>query len=265
MGKGKWRISGLHCLRRAPTEYFMPAHGNLLCRADDRVIIFNLQQRVVLGEMQTPFVRNSELCGQALIAYLQQKGFPQVAFRFVKDELTRFNLSLESGNIAIALESAKKIDQKDHRMKVMSQFHDALYLGDVREGVKILENHGHLPLACITAAVHRLKDNAERLAEELSANVPSLPKDKKASLLLPSTPILGEGDWPLLMATKGIFEGGLDATSNESQAKQARQILQAAENNMRDATQLINYDFRNPFAVCCATYLSIYRGHKDVT
>ncbi|MCD7458367.1 hypothetical protein HAX54_038031 [Datura stramonium] len=139
MGKGKWRISGLHCLRRAPTEYFMPAHGNLLCRADDRVIIFNLQQRVVLGEMQTPFVSKHSIDDKRLVhrctlqekihvksrswmtteyifklaplrkRYDQQKGFPQVAFRFVKDELTAFNLSLESGNIAIALESAKKI------------------------------------------------------------------------------------------------------------------------------------------------------------
>ncbi|MFS7952065.1 putative coatomer, alpha subunit protein [Helianthus anomalus] len=39
--------------------------------------------------------------------------------------------------------------------------------------------------------------------------------------------------------------------------------MQAAERNMKDSTQL-NYDFRNPFVVCGATYVPIYRGQKDV-
>ncbi|MBA0562182.1 hypothetical protein Golob_007248, partial [Gossypium lobatum] len=59
-------------------------------------------------------IRNSQLCGEAMIAYLQQKGFPEVALHFVKDEKTRFNLALESGNIQIAVASAKEIDDKDH-------------------------------------------------------------------------------------------------------------------------------------------------------
>jgi coatomer protein complex subunit alpha (xenin) len=49
----------------------------------------------------------------------------------------------------------------------------------------------------------------------------------------------------------------------ENQAKTARQVLAAAERNMTDATQL-NYDFRNPFVTCGATYVPIYRGQKDV-
>ncbi|XVF01041.1 hypothetical protein REPUB_Repub04eG0053400 [Reevesia pubescens] len=49
-----------------------------------------------------------------MIAYLQQKRFPEVALHFVKDEKTRFNLALESGNIQIAVASAKEIDDKDH-------------------------------------------------------------------------------------------------------------------------------------------------------
>ncbi|CAL9076488.1 unnamed protein product, partial [Musa acuminata var. zebrina] len=59
-------------------------------------------------------IRNSQLCGQAVISYLQQKGFPEVALHFVKDEKTRFNLALESGNIQIAVAAAKEIDDKDH-------------------------------------------------------------------------------------------------------------------------------------------------------
>nr|GMD96241.1 coatomer subunit alpha-1-like [Ipomoea batatas] len=379
-------------LPMATDAIFYAGTGNLLCRAEDRVMIFDLQQRIVLGDLQTPFIRyivwsqdmesvallskhsiviadkklvqrctlhetirvksgtwddngvfiyatlthikyclpngdngiiktldvpvyitkiygntifcldrdgknrpiiidsteyifklsllrkrydqvmsmirNSELCGQAMIAYLQQKGFPEVALHFVKDERTRFNLALESGNIEIALESAKKIDEKDHwyrlgvealrqgnagiveyayqktknferlsflylitgnleklskmmkiaevKNEVMGQFHNALYLGDIRERIKILENAGHLPLAYITASVHGLSDIAERLASELGDNVPSLPKQKTASLLLPASPISGGGDWPLLMVSKGIFEGALNIRDRDA-------------------------------------------------
>ncbi|TQE12046.1 hypothetical protein C1H46_002440 [Malus baccata] len=207
-------------------------------------------------------IRSSELCGQAMIAYLHQKGFLEVALHFVKDERTRFNLALGSGNIQIAVASAKEIDEKDHwyrlgvealrqgnasiveyayqrtknferlsflylvtgnldklskmlkiaevKNDVMGQFHNALYLGDIRERVKILENAGHLPLAYSTAVIHGLHDIAERLAAELGDNVPVLPKVKSPSLLLPPTPIICGGDWPLLRVMRGIFEGGLD-------------------------------------------------------
>ncbi|KAF8025391.1 hypothetical protein BT93_F2284 [Corymbia citriodora subsp. variegata] len=207
-------------------------------------------------------IRNSQLCGQAMIAYLQQKGFPEVALHFVKDERTRFNLALESGNIQIAVASAKEIDEKDHwyrlgvealrqgnagiveyayqrtknfdrlsflylitgnmdkltkmlkiaevKNDVMGQFHNALYLGDVRERIKILENAGHLPLAYITASAHGLQEVAERLKGELGDSVPSLPEGKQPSLLMPPMPVMCGGDWPLLRVMKGIFEGGLD-------------------------------------------------------
>jgi hypothetical protein len=46
-------------------------------------------------------VRNAKLVGQAIIAYLQQKGYPEVALHFVKDEKTRFSLALECGNIEV--------------------------------------------------------------------------------------------------------------------------------------------------------------------
>ncbi|XP_047324554.1 coatomer subunit alpha-1-like [Impatiens glandulifera] len=207
-------------------------------------------------------IKNNQLCGQAMIAYLQQKGFPEVALHFVKDERTRFNLALASGNIEIAVASAKEIDEKDYWYKlgvealrqgntgiveyayqrtknferlsflylvtgnteklnkmlkiaevkndVMGQFHNALYLGDVRERVKVLENAGHFPLAYITASLHGLQDVAERLAAELGDNVPDLPEGKVPSLLMPPAPILSGADWPLLRVMRGIFEGGLD-------------------------------------------------------
>ncbi|KAH9626542.1 hypothetical protein KSS87_005522 [Heliosperma pusillum] len=204
-------------------------------------------------------IKRSELCGQAMIAYLQQKGFPEVALHFVKDEKTRFNLALESGNIEIAVASANVIDDKNHwyrlgvealrqgnadiveyayqktknferlsflylitgnveklskmlkiaevKNNVMGQFHNALYLGDIQERVKILEAAGHLPLAYVNAKVHGLDDVAERLASELGDNIPKLPTGKTPSLLIPPTPISCASNWPLLTVMKGIFDG----------------------------------------------------------
>ncbi|NWI05108.1 COPA protein, partial [Tichodroma muraria] len=57
-------------------------------------------------------VRNAKLVGQSIIAYLQRKGYPEVALHFVKDEKTRFSLALECGNIEIALEAAKALDDQ---------------------------------------------------------------------------------------------------------------------------------------------------------
>ncbi|XP_021758357.1 coatomer subunit alpha-2-like [Chenopodium quinoa] len=204
-------------------------------------------------------IKRSELCGQAMIAYLQQKGFPEVALHFVKDEKTRFNLALESGNIEVAVASANVIDDKTHwyrlgvealrqgnadiveyayqktknferlsflylitgnmeklskmlkiaevKNNVMGQFHNALYLGDVQERVKILEAADHLPLAYITAKVHGLDDVVERLAAELGDNIPEIPKGKSQSLLKPPSQISCGANWPLLTVMKGMFDG----------------------------------------------------------
>lgn len=57
-------------------------------------------------------VRNSKLVGQAIIAYLQRKGYPEVALHFVKDERTRFGLALECGNVEVATEAARSLDDK---------------------------------------------------------------------------------------------------------------------------------------------------------
>ncbi|KAI4318640.1 hypothetical protein MLD38_032316 [Melastoma candidum] len=249
----------------AGTVFCLDRDGkNRVIKIDATEYIFKLSLLKKQYDNVMKMIRGSQLCGQAMIAYLQQKGFPEVALHFVKDERTRFNLALESGNIQIAVASAKEIDEKDHwyrlgvealrqgnagiveyayqrtknferlsflylitgnmdkltkmlkiaevKNDVMGQFHNALYLGDVRERVKILENAGHLPLAYAAASAHGLEDIAERLAAELGDSVPTLPEGKKTSLLMPPMPLLCGADWPLLRVMKGIFEGGLDST-----------------------------------------------------
>eukprot|EP00959_Pyramimonas_sp_CCMP1952_P170109 3553886-Pyramimonas_sp.AAC.2 len=207
------------------------------------------------------FIRGSALCGQSIIAYLQQKGFPEVALHFVRDERTRFNLAVECGNIDVALTSASEIDEKETwyrlgvealrqgnhqivefayqktknferlsflylitgnieklakmmkiaemRQDVMGRFHNALYLGDVRERCKILQETKQFGLAYATAVAHNLEDKVAELEELLGDRLPDVSAMvADAKLMLPPQPILREDNWPLLTVTKGFFEGG---------------------------------------------------------
>lgn len=58
-------------------------------------------------------IKNSNLVGQAIIAYLQQKGYPEIALHFVQDKSTRFDLAIECGNLDVALETAEAINVKE--------------------------------------------------------------------------------------------------------------------------------------------------------
>ncbi|PIL23467.1 transporter [Ganoderma sinense ZZ0214-1] len=58
-------------------------------------------------------IRTSNLLGQSIIAYLQQKGFPEIALHFVQDKNTRFDLAIECGNLDVALETAQSIDRPE--------------------------------------------------------------------------------------------------------------------------------------------------------
>lgn len=66
-------------------------------------------------------IRHSNLVGQAIIGYLQKKGYPEIALHFVKDDITRFELALECGNLDIAYESAQNLDKKEHWAKLAAE------------------------------------------------------------------------------------------------------------------------------------------------
>lgn len=55
-------------------------------------------------------IKTSNLVGQAIIAYLQKKGYPEIALHFVQDKSTRFDLAIECGNLDVALETAEAIN-----------------------------------------------------------------------------------------------------------------------------------------------------------
>lgn len=58
-------------------------------------------------------ISQNRLRGQSIIAYLQKKGFPEVALHFVKDEKTRLALALDSGAIDVALEAAEVLGEPE--------------------------------------------------------------------------------------------------------------------------------------------------------
>ena len=57
-------------------------------------------------------VRSGALCGQAVTAYLRERGFPEVALHFTKDPRARFALALECGAVDVALEAARTLDDE---------------------------------------------------------------------------------------------------------------------------------------------------------
>lgn len=57
-------------------------------------------------------VNHSNLTGQAIIGYLEQKGYPEVALHFVKDTRTRFSLAMDCGQLDVGLEAARILDDK---------------------------------------------------------------------------------------------------------------------------------------------------------
>jgi coatomer protein complex subunit alpha (xenin) len=126
-------------------------------------------------------------------AYQKTKNFERLSF-----------LYLITGNTE---KLSKMLKIAEMRSDVMGRFHNALYLGDVQERIKIFEESGHLPLAYATATTHGLTDVAERLRELLEDVLPTIPPPEKSFLLMPPKPIVQESNWPLLTVSKGFFEG----------------------------------------------------------
>lgn len=56
-------------------------------------------------------IKTSQLVGQSIISYLQQKGYPEIALQFVQDPQTKFDLAIECGNLEVALEQANEIQK----------------------------------------------------------------------------------------------------------------------------------------------------------
>ncbi|KAJ1558601.1 hypothetical protein HK096_009300, partial [Nowakowskiella sp. JEL0078] len=237
-------------------------------------------------------IRTSNLVGQSIIAYLQKKGYPEVALHFVKEPKTRFELALECGNVAVAVETARTLDNDDawaklaaealksgnhqvveaayQRIKnfdrlsflylitgnvdklrkmlkinesrkaagVMSRYHNALYLGDVEDQIKMLREVGQYQLAYLTAKTHGLEEEAASILETAGIETaPELTSIGNARLLKPPAPIIRQCDtnWPLLTITRGFFEGGFVQTDTTTTA--TKPLAVSAALALEDSTQ----------------------------
>uniref|UniRef100_A0A0E0D5J6 Uncharacterized protein n=1 Tax=Oryza meridionalis TaxID=40149 RepID=A0A0E0D5J6_9ORYZ len=325
---------------------------NKLVTVDASEYIFKLALLRKRYDHVMSMIKNSQLCGQAVISYLQQKGFPEVALHFVKDEKTRFNLALESGNIQIAVASAKEIDDKDHWYRLgiealrqgnvgiveyayqrtknferlaflylitgymdkvgfmckiagqnnnlMGQFHNALYLDRLKAAYKATTD-GKFPEALrqflsilhtiplIVVDSRREVDEVKELIEIVREYVLGLRMELKRKELRDDVNrqqelaayftncklqrvhmrlVLGSA-MGLCYKQKNFATAEhfarmlLENNPNEAQARRARQVQQQCSGK-KDSSEL-NYDYRNPFVVCGATYVPIYRGQKDVS
>jgi len=110
----------------------------------------------------------------------------------------------------------KMLKIAEMRADVMGRFHNALYLGEVPERIKLLVEAGQLPLAYVTAATHGFTEQAEALGAQLEAAGLPLPTSPAAEpkLLYPALPITREANWPLLTISKGTFERGLGGAAD---------------------------------------------------
>ncbi|KAF8367713.1 copa-1 [Pristionchus pacificus] len=98
------RGSSLFCLNREAAPVEVPIDPT---EYKFKLALINRRIDQVLN-----MVKGASLVGQSIISYLQKQGYPELALHFVKDEKTRFGLALECGNLDVALEAAKIVDEK---------------------------------------------------------------------------------------------------------------------------------------------------------
>ena len=197
-------------------------------------------------------LKNGRLLGSVTIGYLKKKGFPEVALHFVEDLETRFNLSLEFGHIAEALEAAKQLRKRE----VWERLHrEALRLGNVDVAEKAaIANHDIPALQFLylltgnatkmTKLSHKLgKDKADPMArfnlallrgeaserasilEELGLPHLAAKTRQSGAALIPSLPVdpnLSASNWPMTTSLEAMFEAqwaGLEAAALAAAAK----------------------------------------------
>eukprot|EP00761_Pharyngomonas_kirbyi_P012187 gb/GECH01012214.1/.p1 GENE.gb/GECH01012214.1/~~gb/GECH01012214.1/.p1 ORF type:complete len:1200 (+),score=300.25 gb/GECH01012214.1/:1-3600(+) len=59
-------------------------------------------------------LKKSSITGKATVAYLHQKGYPEIAMKFVNDNESLFKLAIECGNIDSAVSAAEKLDKNEY-------------------------------------------------------------------------------------------------------------------------------------------------------
>eukprot|EP01037_Dinobryon_pediforme_P045062 gene45062-57296_t len=105
------------------------------------------------------------------------------------------------------------------RGDVMSCVHNALFLGDAEERVKIIEATGQLSLAYLAAKTHGLEETAERLLEHLVSNNIPVP-----------------ANWPLLAVGKSALADLSDPSASKSSKAVSSIKVDDVDDDFHDAT-----------------------------
>ncbi|EPS97096.1 hypothetical protein FOMPIDRAFT_102011 [Fomitopsis schrenkii] len=110
-------------------------------------------------------IRTSNLLGQSIIAYLQQKGFPEIALHFVQDKSTRFDLAIECGSLDVALEMARDVDRPDCWERLAQQ---ALKQGNhkiVEKAYQQTKNFDRLSFLYLATGSHDKLQKMQKIAD----------------------------------------------------------------------------------------------------
>jgi coatomer protein complex subunit alpha (xenin) len=99
----KVKARNVYCLDRAAKPKILPV--------DPTEYRFKLALVKRNYEEMLHIIKTSSLVGQSIIAYLQKKGYPEIALQFVQDPQTRFELAIECGNLDVAVEMASQLDR----------------------------------------------------------------------------------------------------------------------------------------------------------
>lgn len=135
--------SGIICTTSNPL-YLVRVRGDLvhvLDRSSSVLVLgidptechFKLALQKGNSEQIEYLIANSNLVGQAIIAYLREKGHSAIALQFVKDPSSRFDLALECANLDIAWEAAECLDSSEIWNKLADE---AIQMGKVEIGLK---------------------------------------------------------------------------------------------------------------------------------
>ncbi|ODQ79980.1 hypothetical protein BABINDRAFT_161634 [Babjeviella inositovora NRRL Y-12698] len=112
-------------------------------------------------------IKNSNLVGQSIIAYLEKKGYPEIALQFVQDPETRFELAIECGNLDVALAEAKTLNSKSSWEKLAKE---ALVQGNyatVELGLQRLKQFEKLSFLYLATGESAKLAKMEAIAEHL--------------------------------------------------------------------------------------------------
>ena len=104
-------------------------------------------------------IRTSDLIGKAIIVYLQEKGFPEIALHFVQDKQLKFELALESGNMEAASEMASALNVQSNWEKLASH---AMMFGNFKVCQPLLHGLQYLMLLKVSEkALQKTRDFAK--------------------------------------------------------------------------------------------------------